>query len=126
MKVNEMVESYIALRDRKSALKAQFDQKVAGIDDMLRKLEGSMLTHMNDTGAESINTSVGTAYKTTKTQVSPADWDAFLGFVIDHQSWEMLERRPAKNAVLEWEQENATLPPGLNKRVEVTVNIRRK
>lgn len=126
MKIVEMVESYIALRDKKGLIKEAYDKKVAGIDEALRKIEAIMLTHMQETGAESINTAVGTAYKTTKTQVSSADWETFLGFVIDHQSWDMLERRPAKNAVLEWEEENATLPPGLNKRTEVTVNIRRK
>lgn len=126
MKIVEMVESYIALRDKKGLIKEAYDKKVAGIDEALRKIEAIMLTHMQETGAESINTAVGTAYKTTKTQVSSADWETFLGFVIDHQSWDMLERRPAKNAVLEWEEEHATLPPGLNKRTEVTVNIRRK
>ena len=126
MKINELVESYIALRDKKAAIKAAYDKKVESIDSMMRQVEGALLTYFQDTGAESINTPVGTAYKTTKTQVSSADWDIFLGFVRDHNAWDMLERRPAKNAVLEWEEENATLPPGLNKRVEVTVNIRRK
>lgn len=126
MKIDELVESYIALRDKKAAIKAAYDQKVAGIDEMLRKVEATLLAHFQETGAESVNTAVGTAYKTTKTQVSSADWDTFLGFVIERQAWDMLERRPAKNAVLEWEEETAALPPGLNKRVEVTVNIRRK
>lgn len=126
MKIDELVESYIALRDKKAAIKAAYDSKVASIDEMLRKVEATLLAHFQETGAESVNTAVGTAYKTTKTQVSTADWDTFLAFVIDHKAWDMVERRPAKNACLEWEEENTTLPPGLNKRVEVTINIMRR
>lgn len=126
MKIDEMVESYIALRDKKSALKNAFDAKIAGIDEMMRKLEALLLAHFNETGVDCVNTSVGSAFRDTKVQVSSADWETFLGFVRAHNAWDMLVRQPAKSAVLEWEEENATLPPGLNKRTEITVKIRRK
>ena len=39
MKASELVERYVALRDRKAAIKAEYDKKVAAIEDALGKIE---------------------------------------------------------------------------------------
>lgn len=126
MNIAEQVEGYISLRDKKAEIKAKYQAKIDEIDKVMLQVEANLLSHFGETGADSVATPVGTAYKSTKSQVSAPDWDSFIGFVKENEAWEMLEKRPAKNAVLEWAGEHERLPPGLNLRTEVTINIRRK
>lgn len=125
MNVNEIVDRYIALRDRKSVIKKEYEDKVANIDKILEKAEAVMLKRFEEMGIESIKTSAGTVYKSTRTSATVGDWDAFLAHVRTHEAWEMLEHRAAKKAVEEFKAANDDLPPGINWRAEVVVNVRR-
>jgi hypothetical protein len=125
MKIDEIVEKYIALRDRKSQYKAEYEAKVSKIDEVLDKVEGALLKHFEAMGVENVRTKAGTAYKSTRTSATVADWDSFLGFVQQQEAWEMLEHRVSKKAVEEYKAANEDLPPGVNWRAEVVVNVKR-
>jgi hypothetical protein len=125
MNIDDLVSRYIALRDKKAEHKAEYDGKVAKVDELLRRVEGVLLKHFQDTGVESVRTESGTAYTSTRTSAKVADWDSFIGFVRESDSWDMLEHRCAKTVVEEYKNENGDLPPGLNWTSEVTVGIRR-
>lgn len=125
MNVNEIVDRYIALRDRKAALKKEYEDKVAGIEKVLEKAEAVMLKRFEEMGVESVKTAAGTVYRATRTSATVSDWDAFLAHVRQHEAWEMLEHRAAKRAVEEFKAANDDLPPGINWRAEVVVNVRR-
>ena len=125
MNVNEIVDRYIALRDRKAVLRKEYDDKVANIDKILEKAEAVMLKRFEEMGVESIKTAAGTVYKSTRTSATVGDWDAFLAHVRQTEAWEMLEHRAAKRAVEEFKAANDDLPPGINWRAEVVVNVRR-
>lgn len=125
MNIDAIVERYIRLRDVKQQFKAEYEAKCAGVDEMLKKVEGIVLKHFQDTGAESVKTAHGTAYTTTRSSAKVADWDAFLQFVKDTDHWDMLERRCTKKVVEEFKAEHQDLPPGLSWSEEITVNIRR-
>lgn len=123
--IQQVVDKYIALRDKKAQLKAAYDAQVAGIDEMLQRCEAFLLTRMQEQGVESYKTTAGTAYVQTRTSATVADWDSFLGFVRDNSAWNMLERRVSKTAVDEFRAANDDLPPGVNYRAERVVNVRR-
>lgn len=125
MKINEIVEKYIDLRDRKAGIKKEYDEKVAKIDQVMEKMEAVILKHLEESGAESLRTESGTAYKSNRTSATVADWDAFLAHVQRNEAWELLEHRAAKKAVEEYKAANDDVPPGVNWRSEVVVNIRR-
>lgn len=125
MKIDELVEKYVALRDRKSVLKAEYDGKVAKIDEVMDRVEAALLKYFDEIGVENVKTKAGTAYKSTRTSATVADWDSFLGFVQQQEAWEMLEHRVSKKAVEEYKAANEDLPPGVNWRAEVTVNVNR-
>ena len=125
MKLNELAEKYIILRDKKSQLKAEYDGKVAELESVMDKIEAVLLKTFDEAGIESVKTAAGTAYRSIRTQASVADWDAFFGFVKLNEAWEMLERRCSKSAVEQYKSANDDLPPGLNWREERVVNIRR-
>jgi len=120
-----LVERYIMLRDKKAEIVNAAKEKAAKLDDLIKKLEGALLLTFQQTGAESVRTAAGTAYKTTKASATVADWDAVLGFIKDNEMWNMLERRVSKEAVVQFREANNDLPPGVNWREEVTINVRR-
>jgi hypothetical protein len=125
MKLSELVAMYIECRDAKASLKAEYEEKLAPIEDKLTKIEAKLLEVFNATGMESVKTEHGTAYMSTRTTVSVADRDAFMEFVKSGDHWSMMEVRAAKTAVEQYKAANDDLPPGINWRSEVVVNIRR-
>ncbi len=123
--MQDIVEKYIALRDAKAAVSAQYKEKLAKFDLVLDKMEAHLLGEFNKLGIDSIGCDAGTAYKSTRSSASVADWDATLDYIRTNELWNMLERRVAKKAVEEFRDEHGDLPPGLNWREEVTINVRR-
>lgn len=122
---DELVKLYIGLRDRRAKRKAEYELDDAPDQTKMDKIEGILLHRMQESGQESVRTAAGTAYKTTKVYSSVADWDSLLGFIKDHDAWEMLTRGVNKTAVEQYRAANDDLPPGVNMRTEVVVNFRR-
>ena len=125
MKVSELVSKYIELRDKKAQIKAEYDGKVAKVDEVLNKIESKFLEVFEQTGMDSVRTEFGTAYASLRTSVSIADKEAFMEFVKNNNEWPLLEVRPSKSAVEQYKSVTEELPPGVNWRAERVVNIRR-
>jgi hypothetical protein len=125
MKLSEVVEKYIELRERKAQIKAEYDGKVADIDRNMDKIEAKLLEVFEQTGMDSVKTEFGTAYTTTRTSVPVADKEVFMEFVRSNDEWPLLEVRASKASVEQYKEEHGELPPGVNWRVERVVNVRR-
>lgn len=125
MKLAEVVKLYIQLRDKKAELKAEYEAKVADIDEKLDTLEAKLLQVFNESGMDSVRTEFGTAYVATRNSVSVVDRDAFLSFVRETGDFSLLEVRPSRSAVPEFAAANGEPPPGVTIRTERVVNIRR-
>lgn len=124
--IDQVVAKYIALRDLKAQLKAEYEARVAPVQEAMNKAEAYILQKMDETGASAFKTDAGTAYSSTRTAASLADWDLFREFLSQQEDpYMFLDRRVNKTAVEEYSKETDDLPPGVNWRVERTVNIRR-
>ena len=123
--VEQLVEHYIKLRDKKAEITNATKEKLAKVEVLLDKIEAALLLTFQQSGAESVRTKSGTAYKSTKASATVADWDACLGFIREQELWQMLERRVSKEAVVQFKEAHQDLPPGVNWREEVTINVRR-
>ena len=127
MKLDELVANYIKLRDKKSQLKKQYDEKVAKVDAVMDKMEAIILKTFQDSGIDSARTDAGTAYISTRTSATVASREEFFSWVLqdpDERSI-FLENRVSKVAVEQFKAANGDLPPGINFRSEVTVGVRR-
>lgn len=122
---DRLVAVYVELRDRRAQRKAEFTNEDAEDKSRQEKIEAILLDRFNKDGLQSIKTSAGTAYRSSRTSATVADWDSFLLFVKSEGAWEMLERRCSKDAVGQYKAANEALPPGLNWREEATINVRR-
>lgn len=125
MKLDLIVERYVKLRDQRAQMKAAYEASVADITTGMNRLENAILATLNEQGAESFRTAHGTAYKSTSTSATVADWDSLLGFVRENDRWDMLEKRVSKTAVDQFRAANDDLPPGINYRESVSVGVRR-
>ena len=127
MKLDELVANYIKLRDKKSQLKKQYDEKVAKVDAVMDKMEAIILKTFQDSGIDSARTDAGTAYISTRTSATVGSREEFLSWVLqdpDERSI-FLENKVSKVAVEQFKAANDDLPPGINFRSEVTVGVRR-
>jgi len=124
--VAQVVEKYIALRNKKAELKAAYTESVKGIDDAMERVENFLLKQMQDLGVDSFSSPLGTAYKSTQTSATVADWDMVLNHVRENEAWSMLKRDVSKEYVKAYKEQHDDLPPGINWREETSVNIRKK
>lgn len=125
MKISELVEKYVALRDKKAEYKGEYEAKVAKVDQILNKIECKLLEVFEQTGMDSVKTEFGTAYKSVRSSASVADRDTFMEYVKANDEWQLVEVRAAKLAVEQFKDVNNDLPPGVNWREERVVNFRR-
>lgn len=125
MKLNEVVDKYIMLRDKQAAMKKEFAEKVKPISDAMDQIEAVLLKTFDAAGMESAKTEKGTAYVATRTSASVADKESFLEFVKRTGEWPLMEVRAAKTAIEQYRDEHADLPPGVNWSEERVVNVRR-
>lgn len=123
--MHALVEKYITLRDRRDTVMREAKEKAAKFDTVLDKIEAVILATFDDVGVDSVKTGAGTAYKSKRTSAKVADWDTVLHYIAEHGLWNMLERRVAKVAVEEYKDAHGELPPGVDWREEITINVRR-
>jgi hypothetical protein len=123
--ITEVVTKYIELRDKKASIMNEAKQKCGQIDAALEKAEAAILAFFNANGMDSAGCTGGTVFKQTRTSATVADWDSFIEFVRKDEAWHMLEHRAAKSAVEEYVAANQDLPPGINWKADVTINVRR-
>jgi predicted PolB exonuclease-like 3'-5' exonuclease len=122
-----LLKMFIALRDRRARRKADYNADDAGDKDKQSNIEIEFLKRFNERGIDNVSSNgVGTAYRSTRASATVGDWDALLEHIQKDDAWEMLERRVNKTAVLQYKEENADLPPGVNWSETQVINFRRK
>lgn len=125
MQVDEVIALYIEKRDEKTALKKAYDESVADIDVLLKKIENKFLEQFNKSGQTSAQTGAGTAFTKQRTSDKVIDRTAFLQFVKDEDAFDFIESKCNKTALDQFIAENDDLPPGVTRSSETIVQIRR-
>lgn len=122
-----LLKIFIALRDRRAQRKTAYDADDAEDKDKQNKIEVEFLRRFNERGIDNVSSrDHGTAYRSTRSSATVADFEAFLGHVKTQDAWELLERRVNKKAVQEYRDVHDDLPPGVNWSEAQVVNFRRK
>lgn len=144
--INQLTALYLKLRGAKKDLEEQAKAKTRPINEALEALESHFLDKMNEMGVDSLKNEAGTPYRSERVSITVADNAAFVDFVLtralealpvkpearetikrvilESGQLSLIEARASKSAVEAFMQEAGELPPGLNHRVEATVNVR--
>jgi hypothetical protein len=123
--VDDVVSTYIKLRNQKELLEAQTKDKVDAIKVKLMKMEAWFKEQMDLQGVKSFKTNHGTAFLSTTDFAQVSDWDAVLEFIKQHDAYDMLEKRIAKIAVRGYIDKMKAVPPGVNYGTKIEVNVRK-
>lgn len=122
-----LLKLFIGLRDRRATRKAAYDDDDASDKEKQNKIEVEFLRRFQDRGIDNVSArDVGTAYKSTRSSATVADWEVVLDYVQNNEAWELLERRVNKTAVEQYKGAEGDLPPGVNWSETQVVNFRRK
>jgi hypothetical protein len=122
-----LLRIFIGLRDKRSQRKADYDADDAGDKDKQNRIETEFLRRFNERGIDNVSSrEFGTAYRSTRSSATVADWEAVLDHVIRQDAWELLERRVSKGAIQQYRDVHDDLPPGVNWSEAQVVNFRRK
>jgi hypothetical protein len=125
--MDDLVKTYIRLREKKSQRKADFDTDIAKYDELQDKIEALLLLKFGELGIDSVKTERGTAYASVRSSVSIADWDSFRTFCeAQDDPFTFIDRKASKTAIEQYKSANDDqLPPGLNWSATRVVNFRR-
>lgn len=127
MSVDKLTRVYIKIRDAKAALAAKFKEEETALNEQLDVIKRALLAYCADHGVESVRTSEGMFYRSTKTRYWTSDWESMHKFILEHELPEFFEKRLNQTAVKQFLEENPeAVPPGLNTDVEYVVTVRKK
>lgn len=116
---------YVKLRDKKREIEERHKAELAGINTTMDQLTALMMSTLDEIGAQSIKTSEGTVYTSSRYSASLADPQAFMKFVIENQKFDLLDRKANATACRDFVAENGTQPPGVNLTAIRTLGVRR-
>jgi hypothetical protein len=123
--VDDVIATYMRLRDQKAVIEAEVKDRVSTIKAKMEKLEAWLKEKADADGVTSFKTKHGTAFLTTSDYANVADWDAVLNFIVEHDAYDMLEKRISKVAVRGYIDANKAVPPGVNYGTKLEVNVRK-
>jgi hypothetical protein len=126
MSVDKLTRVYIKIRNARADLAAKFKAEDDALDAQLGVIKQALLSYCSEHGVESVRTSEGMFYRTTKTRYWTSDWESMHKFVLAHEVPEFFEKRLNQSAVKQFLEENPeVVPPGLNTDVEYVVTVRK-
>ena len=122
--INDRVKQYVFIREQLRAKKEAYEKDIAELVEIQNILTGKLQEFMERNGADSIKTSSGTCYNSTRYTASLQDPQAFMDFVIKTNNFDLLDRKANVTAVKSYVEENDNLPPGVNLSAIKTVGVR--
>lgn len=124
--VDALVNVYIKIRDARDAARKEADAIDADFQEQLEIINAQLLKICEDTGADSIKTSHGTAMRSIKSKYWTNDWERFYAFMFEHEAPELLERKIHQTNMKQFLEENPDiLPAGLNMDRTYSITVRR-
>ena len=131
MKTDQLVAKYVELRDRRSALKKQYEEEDKKLTTFMERMEEMFHALLVESGETSKRTSAGTVFLTHKEYAGVADWDSIKEYIKENDAWGLVQRRISLTAVKEIMSVDANgkyrnpPPPGVNFVRKETVGVRR-
>lgn len=124
--VDKLVSVFVKIRDARDEAKREWEAREAEFNEQLELINQQLLEICKQTGADSIKTPHGTAYRTVKSRYWTNDWESFHKFVMEWDAPDLLEKRIHQSNMKQFLEENpGTLPAGLNVDSAYSITVRR-
>ena len=125
--LDKLTKAYIKIREARAELSAKFKERDEELSSQMDLIKSALLGYCKDNDVESVRTSEGLFYRTTKSRYWTSDCESMHKFIMEHSVPEFLDKRLNQTAVKQFLEENPNLmPPGLNVDSEYAVSVRKK
>jgi hypothetical protein len=125
--IEQIVSTYIKLRDKRDMMYQEFKDKTAQIEEDMQTLKHKLVDISKETGVTSFSSPSGIAYRTVKNRYWTNDWGSFYNFMQEHGAMGLLEKRIHQTSMKEFLDDNPEVhPPGLHVDSEYEITVRRK
>lgn len=126
VKVDKLVKVYIKIRDARAALARKYEDEDGRLEEQQDTIKRALLDVCKDVGVDSLKTQFGTASRTVKTRYSTTDWEAFIDFCKENDTFGLIERRIGQLSMKDFLAENPEVRiPGLNADSYYDISVRR-
>jgi len=126
-RAEKMTSAFIKIRAERAALSAKFkveEDKLVRQQDILKR---ALLDYCENHGLESVRTSAGLFFRSSKTKYWTSDWEAMHKFIMEHNVPEFLDKRLNTTNIKQFLEENPnTIPDGLKIDKEFVISVRKK
>ena len=125
--VDLLAQIYIKMRDKRSALKQEFEKQDKEIQAQMDIIEVELLELCKQLNTNTLGTNHGTIVRSVKSRYWTNDWDSMYRFIKEHDAYGLLEKRIQQTHMKEFLAENPDVyPQGMNVENQFTVVVRRK
>ena len=121
-----IIDKYIELRDSVDAINAEAKARCAEMKKAMEGIESYMMKLAIESGQTNFGSDSGTAFITTETHCSVADFSQVIKFAQENNMWDILTKGVSKTVVAQYLDKHETLPPGVNWTSQKVIQIRRK
>lgn len=127
VKLEKLVKIFIKIKNKRSELSTKFKEEDDHLKSQQEAVKKALLAHCKEHDVESVRTSEGLFYRTTRTRYWTSDWESMYKFIDEHSVPEFFEKRLNQGHVKQYLEENPeSVPPGLNVDSEYVISVRRK
>ena len=123
----QLMETYIKLRDKKAEMEREHKGRKAKITDAMKDIEDELTQQLTTLGVESFSSGEFTAFFAETTWVKVIDFEAVCEFAKKNDMMHMFTKKVSSDVVKEFmELNNDTPPPGIDVGGERKTRVRRK
>tara|TARA_R100000657_G_C4674420_1_gene119704 strand:- start:337 stop:735 length:399 start_codon:yes stop_codon:yes gene_type:complete len=127
LSAEKLTKAYIRIREERASLSASYKEKDTALVNQLDMVRKGLLDYCEKHGVESVKTSEGLFYRTTKTKYWTSDWESMHKFILQHEVPELFDKRLNQSNLKEFLEDNPDVyPEGLNKDTEYVITVRKK
>lgn len=126
MDIEKITKAYMKVRDARAQNTREYEKKDAELKEVMDRLGNELLRWLQNNNLKRAATSLGTVYTETDIKPSVADWDVVYKWIVQNDAFDMMERRIKKAFVKTYMDENeGSLPPGVNVHQELVARVRK-
>ena len=124
---DRLTRAYIKIRAERAALSADFKEQDGALARQQTILKNALLDYCENHNVESVRTSEGLFFRTSKIKYWTSDWERMYEFILEHDVPELLDKRLNQTNLKQFLEENPdVLPQGLNVDNEYVISVRKK
>ena len=123
---DKLAKTYLRIRAERSMLSAKYKEDDGKLIRQMDTIKQAMLDHCEAHNVESVRTSEGLFFRSTKKKYWVSEWDAMHRLIVEENAPQLLDKRINQANMREFLEENPDLKPeGLEIEEEVTISVRK-